>query len=131
MLRKPIPRDPRPRKRSEKPNKELDTIALYLEWKAKILPALQQDLLKGITPEAMLKQYEAIALARIISLAATADKPGEALAAAKDIVDRARGKATEKKEVKHSLAEIPETELRAILQSEEEDLENMEAQLEQ
>jgi hypothetical protein len=80
--------------------------------------------MSGMSPDEMRKKYKAIIQARLIQTAITSDD-GAALSAAKDILDRSDGKATEKKEVTHRYADMKEEELDAILMSEEEDLKHL------
>lgn len=103
----------------------IDQVSAFEDFQATILPSLKEDIKRGLGPKELRERYAAIIQARIISIAATAEKPGEALIAAKDILDRAHGKATEKKEVTHLLANASEKELEAVLASEIAELKEM------
>lgn len=104
--------------------KAVQDLADFEEFRNSLLPALRADLMSGMSPDEMRKKYKAIIQARLIQTAITADD-GAALSAAKDILDRSDGKATEKKEVTHRLSELSTEELKAILISEEQDVENL------
>jgi hypothetical protein len=96
-----------------------------------ILKTIRDDIKKGLTPKQLREKYAPLAQARVISDMLTSDDAGKALAAAKDVLDRIEGKATEKKEVSHRFADVSDKELDAILKSEEDDLEAMSERFEQ
>lgn len=83
---------------------------------------LARDVLDGMPPEEMREKYASLIQARLIQEAITSGDPAKATAAAKDVLDRAFGKATEKSEVKHTFENLKDEELDAILQSELQDL---------
>lgn len=118
-------RGAKPNKTEEKMAELIDQLSEFQDWQATILPTLKADIKKGLSSKELRDKYAALVQARIISIAATAEKPGEALLAAKDILDRAHGKATEKKEVTHHLANASDKELDAILASEIQELDEM------
>lgn len=93
----------------------IDDLAEFEEFRDTLLPALRADLSKGLSDEEILTKYKALAAARTISEMVL---PGGAgLAAAKDILDRTRGKAVERKEVKHQLERLEEKDVDALLMS--------------
>ncbi len=96
-----------------------------------ILKTIRQDIKKGMTQKELAVKYAPLAQARVISEMLTTDNPTAALAAAKDLLDRVEGKATEKKEVTHRFKEMSDKELNAILKSEEDDLKDMEERFDQ
>lgn len=98
----------------------------FEEFQETILPALRKDVKAGLTAEQLQKKYSALAQARLISEALTNENAAVAIPAAKDLLDRTHGKATEKKIVKHQFDDMSDEELNAILESEEEDLEHLE-----
>lgn len=108
-----------------------DKIADYEDFEENILPALKKDLKSGMTPKQLREKYSSIIQARQITSALTEKDTAKAGAAAKDILDRAEGKATEKKEVTHRFSEMSDKELDAVLKSEEDDLKDMESRFEQ
>jgi glucuronate isomerase len=125
----------KPRKRSEQRNghaaemKQHDlhqNIKELEEFKATLLPALRKDLLSGMTEAQIQKKYAAYVQTRLVQIALMEPDSGKAMAAAKDILDRTNGRATEKKEVTHRFKDMTDQELDAVLQSEESDLEQME-----
>lgn len=109
----------------------IDKVEAFEDWEKTILPVLKKDIDAGMSQEVLAQKYAALAQARVISEALTNPDANKALVAAKDIIDRAKGKATEKREVIHKLEKMTDAELDAILFSEEEDLENMEERFDQ
>ncbi len=106
-------------------------LAAFEEFQGTILPDLQKDLKKGMTPAQIREKYVALLQARIITDALRTEDPAKALAVAKDLMDRVEGRATEKKEVTHKFKDMKEEELDAILKSEIEELNDMEGRFEQ
>lgn len=103
----------------------IDALTQFEDFASKILPAIQKDVKSGLTAKEMREKYAAIVQARQITTAILADDEGRASVAAKDILDRAEGKATERKEVTHKYADLKDEELEAILRSEEEELRHL------
>lgn len=95
----------------------VDSLAEFQEFRDNVLPILRKDIAAGMTAEQLLAKYQSLATARTISIAATSENEGAALAAAKDVQDRAGGKAKERKEILHRLGELPEEEIDALLTS--------------
>lgn len=95
-----------------------------------ILKSIRKDIKNGMTEKQLQQKYAPLAQARIISEMLTNENGAAALAAAKDLLDRVNGKATEKKEVSHRFADMSDTELDAVLKSEEADLQDMEQRFE-
>jgi hypothetical protein len=95
--------------------RSLDQLAAFDEFRASILPALMRDVNEGSTDDELLEKYRAIAQARVISEMVLPG--GQGLAAAKDILDRSRGKAVERKEFKHQLEKLEEKDVDALLMS--------------
>lgn len=102
-----------------------DKIAAFEDFEENILPALRKDLKAGLTPKQIREKYQSIVQARLITDVLRTEDPKEAAAIGKDLLDRVEGKATEKKEVTHRFKDMSDKELDAILQSEEQDLEDM------
>lgn len=102
----------------------IDALREFEEFRETLLPALRADIKAGMTPQAMRDKWKSIIQARLIQTAITSPDV-QAMAAAKDILDRADGRPTEKKEVTHRYAEMKDEELDAILASEEEDLRHL------
>lgn len=96
-----------------------------------ILGFIRKDIKAGLTAKQLQVKYAALAQARVISEMLTNADGGKAIAAAKDLLDRVDGKATEKKEVSHRFAEMSDKELDAVLKSEEADLEDMQERFDQ
>lgn len=106
-------------------------IADYEEFVTTILPAFRKDVKSGMSAEELQKKYAALAAARMITIALTDTNASTASAASKDILDRAGGKATEKKEITHKFKDLSDAELDAVLASEEDDLKEMQERFEQ
>ncbi len=102
----------------------LDDLREFEEYQT-ILKTLRRDIKSGMTEAQLAKKYAPMAQARIISDMLTSDNAPAALAAARDLLDRVNGKATEKQEVTHRLEKLSDNELDALIKSEEEDLERM------
>lgn len=100
------------------PEEILSELELFEEWKRKILPELRNRLTKGASAKEIAKEFESYAAARAVTIAITEPDSGKALAAIKDIQDRASGKATETKKIQHQLAELTDDELDAVLLTE-------------
>lgn len=99
-------------------SRNLDELAVFDEMLGGVLEGVRQDIRKGATTDQLLEKYANLALARIITVAVSDADSGRALSAAKDIMDRARGKAKETKDVTHRLAKVDERQIDAILLSE-------------
>lgn len=95
----------------------VDALAEFEEFRDNMLPVLKKDLAAGMTAEQLIQKYHAYAAARNITMALTSENEGVSLAAIKDLMDRAGGKAKEKKEITHRLGELPEEEIDAILET--------------
>lgn len=108
----------------------VEALVEFEDFKEKLLPAIQKDLLAGMSSKELREKYSAIVQARQITTAIASRDEGRASAAAKDIIDRTEGKATERREVTHKYADLKDEELDAILASEEEELRHMEEHLE-
>lgn len=95
----------------------IDDLALHDELFAGVLAELKQDIAKGASATDIAKKYAALAQARIATIALTDEDSGRALAASQDMVNRAIGKPTERKQIEHSMAQASEDEIDALLAS--------------
>lgn len=95
----------------------LDALTEFEDFRATVLPAIQKDLKAGLSAPQLRDKYLALIQARQITDILTAP-PGEAADPAQKVIDRVEGRATEKKEVKHRFADLPDEQLDAILLSE-------------
>jgi signal recognition particle receptor subunit beta len=95
----------------------LDKLAAYEEFCKDILPSLQKAIKEGRSAEDIYKMAESIAAARAVTIAATEQDSGKALAAIKDIMDRTQGKAKERVETTHKYEKLKDEELDALLLS--------------
>lgn len=96
----------------------LDQLAQFEDFQKTILPALQADVKAGLTSEELRKKYTSLVQARILTTALANPDVKAALTAAKDILDRAEGTATQRIEQTHRLEKLPEEQLDAILKTE-------------
>jgi len=94
----------------------MEELELFEEWKEKVLPELREMILSKKTAKEIAKTYSSHALARMVTIALTNKDAGKALAACKDIIDRADGK------VEHKYQEMPDQQLDSLLRSELEDM---------
>ncbi len=97
--------------------KALDQLAEFEEFKSTILKKMQKLLNEGKSSEEILEFGRALAAARVVSTAATAQDPKDGLTAAKDILDRTQGKAKERVEHEHRYGKLKDEELDALLES--------------
>jgi hypothetical protein len=102
--------------------KTLDQLAEFEEFKAVVLPQLQELLTAGATSKEMRERLAPLMTARVISIALTEQDSNKALAAIKDQLDRQEGKAKERTETTHKFEHTKEEELDAILLSKLADL---------
>lgn len=113
-----------PEKQTGRMARLLDELSEFEEFRATVLDTIRQDLKAGMTANQLREKYASLVQARLITEALT-DESARALTAAKDVLDRAHGKATERKEVTHRLKDMTEAELDALILSEEAELEDM------
>jgi uncharacterized protein (DUF433 family) len=100
-------------------SKQIDTVAALQEFeqfKESMLPALQKDLSDGLSAEQIMKKYQAVAAARIVSLLPNLN-PKFAASAASQILDRTMGKAVERKAIAHQFQDLSEKEIDALIVS--------------
>lgn len=102
----------------------LDDLAEFEEFRETMLPAIRKDLQAGMTAAQIRKKYTAYVQAAMVTTALVDPNSAARLAAGKDILDRDEGKAKENKEVTHRFSHLSDAQLRAILNSEEAELEN-------
>lgn len=93
----------------------LDRLAAFEAFEDEILPALREMLNAGASAEQIYEKFAPLAAARAVTVLVKEADSTKALSAAKEVLDRTRGKATERKEVKHELAALPDDQLDALL----------------
>lgn len=98
-----------------KRERQLDKLAAFEEFQESFSPAMRRALLDGATPEEILEEAAPLAAARIAQIAMTERDSSKALAAAKDIIDRAKGKAVERKQLEHKFDRMDESAIDALL----------------
>lgn len=109
----------RPKKYRKSQNKELekavravDDLRAFEEFRELVLPALREDVSKGLSADEILEKYEALAAARLVSAMTSAMGGADA---AKDILNRRLGKPVERKQLTHRLDNADEAEVDALL----------------
>ena len=93
----------------------LDDLAMFEELQASVIPQLRALIKKGASSEEILEAGRAIAVARLVSMAAL--DPEANLGAIKELLDRVHGKSTEKKDITHKLGRLKDEEVDALLLS--------------
>lgn len=97
--------------------KRLDELSDYKEFVKHVPKKLRNAIMKGKSAKELYEEFSSEAAARAILIAMTEKDPTKALAAIKEVQDRALGKAVEKKETTHRFDELPEEEVDSILNS--------------
>ena len=95
----------------------LDDLALHDDLFSGVLGNLKKDIANGVDALTLAKKYANLAQARTVTIALTDENSSTALAASRDVMDRAMGKSIERKETKHIMADSTEEELDAIIAS--------------
>lgn len=119
--------------RKQKDNKQEELADLldrkyFLEKMAdEVLPEIQKLVATGASADSIYKKFSALAAARTITIALSDPDTGKAMSAIKEVMDRAQGKAVERKKLEHTLNDISDKELDALLKSEEAELSKLEA----
>lgn len=94
----------------------LDELSEFEIYRRDVLPELRKAIAKGASAKEIYKRHEAYAAARAVTIAITETDTGKALAAAKEILDRGGGKATEHKEI--AISNLTDQELDDLLKKE-------------
>lgn len=113
----------RPRRIKNDIEDQLEDLELYTEFKAKIIPELRKMLLSGAKDKDILAMYTPQVAARLVTIALTDTDNTKALAAIKDLLDRANGKATEHKKIDHQFSNLTDEQLDALIATERMDAE--------
>lgn len=106
-------------------------LADFEAFRNELLPMLRRDVLDDLPPDKMREKYKSYAQAREIMEALTNPDPKVALQAIQNMQNRVEGKPTEKVEHTHKFDNLTDEELDAILQSEEQELQDMKGRFEQ
>lgn len=93
----------------------LDDLAEFEQFREEILKRVRKDIIKGLTADEIRQKYAAMAAGRVLTIALTEEDSTKALAALKDVQDRAEGKAKERQEVTHKYDKVADDQLDAIL----------------
>lgn len=98
--------------------RNLDDLAEYDAIAGKLLPELRKLLATGYSAQEIYQRYSPFAAARAVMTVVSDPDSSKALAASKDILDRALGKARERSEVTHRFAQMRDEQLDALILSE-------------
>lgn len=101
--------------------KAVDDLSAFEEFQRDILPMIRKDMTR-MSPEQLREKYQSYVQARLITTALSDPDAARATAAAKDIMDRAEGKAKERQEITHQLQNLPDEQLDALLNTSMEQL---------
>lgn len=93
----------------------LDKLSLFEEFQKDLMPKMQKMLMGGASAQDIVEFAASFAAARTVTVALTSTDEGRALAASKDIIDRAHGKAKETVETTHKFDNLDEEQLDALL----------------
>ena len=99
----------------EQMTRNIDQLATFDDFLNQFPKELQKDLASGMSASQLREKYAPLVQARIASIALTDPDASKALTACKDLLDRAFGKAAEKKEISHKLETLSDEELNASL----------------
>jgi hypothetical protein len=99
--------------------RNLDLLSQFDDYTSDIIPLLRQAIKEGWTSDRIRSHPKIMAMvtARTITIALQDPDPSKALAAAKEVIDRAEGKAVERRENTHKLEKLPDEQLDAMLLS--------------
>lgn len=100
-----------------KQERVLSKLEKFEEFEKDILPKLRKMLAGGASAQEIAEFSAAAAMGRTVTIAITSTDEGKALSAAKDVIDRAQGKAKESVETTHKFEKLEEDQLDALLQS--------------
>lgn len=106
--------------------RNVDSLMAHDRFNTDIAPELQKLLASGASSKEIMKRFSNYAAARLMTIALASGDEKAAMAAIKDVLDRAEGKATETKKIEHSMADMDDRDLDALLKSEIAELEHME-----
>lgn len=93
----------------------LDQLAMFEDFQKDMLPKLQALVKRGAKTDEILEMGRALAVARLVTIAATEPDSGKALSAVRELLDRREGKVTDKREVTHRMANLKDEELDALV----------------
>lgn len=100
----------------------LEELGQFEAWQEDVPAILKEAIVAGKDAPQLYEKFANVAAVRVIQILMTEGDSGKALSAAKELLDRHYGKATERKLIKHDLQDIPDDQLDAILLSELEEV---------
>lgn len=93
----------------------LEKLEAYESWREKILPMIEADIASGLSTDEILDKYEVYAAARLVS---DLVNPRVGSESAKNILDRTKGRPTQKTETTHKFENMTDEEIASVLESE-------------
>ena len=95
----------------------MEELEIFEEFK-KLTPEMRKMLTSKKGAREIAKNFSAMATIRLAHIAMTSKDEGRAIAACKDLIDRAEGKAVETQKVEHKYQELDEKQLESLAKSE-------------
>ena len=114
MRSKPMKRRAR-NKEEDRMVSTIDDLRQFEEFRQDLLPALKKAIKDKKSSKDILEIARSLVTVRLVTIAALDPSATTALAATKDILDRLDGKATERKELLHSMSKLKDEELDALV----------------
>ncbi len=96
----------------------IEELAQFEEWSKEVPELLKRAILSGKSAPELYDQFDNVAAVRVVQILMTETDSTKALAAAKDVLDRKYGRATEKKVIKHEFEDMPDEQINSILKGE-------------
>lgn len=93
----------------------MDDLAEFEQFREEILKRVRKDIVNGLSADEIRQKYAAMAAGRTLTIALTEEDSSKALAALKDVQDRAEGKAKERIDHTHKYDKVADDQLDAIL----------------
>ncbi len=97
--------------------KALDDLAEFEDYKREVLPKLRAMMKEGKSSEELRKFAQSYLTARQITIGLTSEDEATSLRAIDALTHQNEGKPTERQEVEHRFAKLPDQELDALLES--------------
>lgn len=106
--------------------RSLDALAEFETFREMYAPEIRRDLMNGLTDKQILEKYKPLVAARMVQTAVAGDAK-DAISAGREIYNRLEGTPAAKVDITHKLERLKDNELDALLESELNKLEAIEA----
>lgn len=106
--------------------RSLDALAEFETFREMYAPEIRRDLMNGLTDKQILEKYKPLVAARMVQTAVAGDAK-DAISAGREIYNRLEGTPAAKVDITHKLERLKDAELDALLESELNKLESIEA----